>query len=214
MEQTSPLPNPPVLTETPINPLVNSSSSNKSVLIVLLVIFFAVLSSLITYLLVKSQTSFQTPVASPTPIVQTSPAPTPDPTADWKTYKNEKYGFQIKYHPDLNPKETPGSGEKSKIFISFGTLKDNYSFDIRVAEKNNLDYYRWELVGHVTDKIDIEEKVLLDNREGTKLTFLQFLSTSNISFSRVIVFFNNFDYIITAKTIDIDQILSPFKFLE
>lgn len=50
----------------------------------------------------------------PPPVVSpkvTRPTPTPDPTANWKTYTNEKYHFEFKYPPnwmeedicDLNP---------------------------------------------------------------------------------------------------------------
>ena len=35
-----------------------------------------------------------------TPSQEVSPTPTPDPTTDWKTYKNAKYGYTIKYPPD------------------------------------------------------------------------------------------------------------------
>jgi len=51
--------------------------------------------------------SFLTPTSTPTPTPKTSPitvvatpselTPTPDPTADWKTYTNTKYGYSIKY---------------------------------------------------------------------------------------------------------------------
>jgi hypothetical protein len=34
-----------------------------------------------------------------------SPSPTPDPTADWNTYKNEEYGFEFKYPNILNKTE-------------------------------------------------------------------------------------------------------------
>lgn len=30
------------------------------------------------------------------------PSPTPDPTANWKTYRNDKYGFEFKYPEDYS----------------------------------------------------------------------------------------------------------------
>lgn len=41
--------------------------------------------------------SEQTTPANTTPIVKVSPTPTPDPTANWKTYTNTKYGYEAKY---------------------------------------------------------------------------------------------------------------------
>jgi len=42
-------------------------------------------------------TSYQAqPIVSPTPTTYQSPVPTADPTASWKTYKNNTYGFSFK----------------------------------------------------------------------------------------------------------------------
>jgi len=38
-------------------------------------------------------------VPQPTPTPGLVATPTPDPTANWKTYTNEKYGYSIKYPP-------------------------------------------------------------------------------------------------------------------
>lgn len=40
-------------------------------------------------------------------------------TADWKVYRNEKYGFEVKYPPHYSPKETL----EDKSVVSFGILK-------------------------------------------------------------------------------------------
>lgn len=42
------------------------------------------------------------PTPSPTPTATPSPvlSPTPDPTINWKTYINDKYGYSFKYDPD------------------------------------------------------------------------------------------------------------------
>lgn len=43
---------------------------------------------------------------TPTPIVKVSPTPTPGPTANWKIYTDQKYGYSIEYPPNLSTKET------------------------------------------------------------------------------------------------------------
>lgn len=109
MVETNPLPNSPVPPEIPTTPPINSSSPKKSVLIIFLIVFIIILASLNIYLFVKSRTSSQTPAASPTPVVRASPTLLPaeasakvdNPTANWKTYKNNEYGFEIKYPLDL-----------------------------------------------------------------------------------------------------------------
>ena len=100
MEQTNPLPDSPMLSEVPIKQPVSSSSPNKSILIILSVILLVVLSSLVTYLFVKSQTPSQKPTIPPAPLVQTSP--TPDTTANWETYTDPGRIFEIKYPGNLN----------------------------------------------------------------------------------------------------------------
>jgi hypothetical protein len=50
--------------------------------------------------------SYQTqPAISPTPATYQSPVPTTDPTANWKTYINQKLGITVKYPSNLFFKE-------------------------------------------------------------------------------------------------------------
>jgi len=46
---------------------------------------------------------------TPTPILIASP--TPDPTADWKTYTNEEYGYSVKYPTDNYVRQICPGGE-------------------------------------------------------------------------------------------------------
>ncbi len=100
MEQNSPLQNPVIPPQAPVNPTVNSSSPNKRVLIILLVILLVTLSSLVTYLFVKPQAPSQKPTIATSPSVQA--IPTPGPVADWKTYTNSSFGFSFRYPADWN----------------------------------------------------------------------------------------------------------------
>ena len=59
------------------------------------------LSSLATYLIVKSQLKNQILTGSSTPVVKISPTPSiTDETANWITYDNTKYGFSINHPRD------------------------------------------------------------------------------------------------------------------
>lgn len=101
MDQINSSLNPPILPEIPVDQSSTPSSSNKHVLIILLIVFIVILFSLLIYIFVKLQTPSQIPVVSPTLIIQTTP--TPDPTANWKTYINQDYKFLIKYPNDWTP---------------------------------------------------------------------------------------------------------------
>jgi len=48
------------------------------------------------------------------PLKQPNPTPTPDPTADWKTYKNENFGYIIKYPIAWGTKPSIKQGEKNE----------------------------------------------------------------------------------------------------
>lgn len=105
MEQINHLPNQPI-PQMPTNPPVSSSSPNKNILVVLIILFSIILSSLITYLLVKSKIPSQTIINSPSPTLSASPTPTPNPTANWKIYTNTQYKYSVKYPADYSVIET------------------------------------------------------------------------------------------------------------
>lgn len=94
----------PAAPETPIINQAPVKNSKLLILLILLIIFLAtIIGVTVGYLLgsSKNQPIVSAPVVSPA-IVISSPIPTttPDLTANWKTYTNEKYKFSLKYPND------------------------------------------------------------------------------------------------------------------
>lgn len=64
-----------------------------------------------------------------------SPTPTPDPTANWKTYTNAKIGFQVKYPALWVERDVVSSNDSNLVY-----LNSNESFGSGVEP---LQYYVW-----------------------------------------------------------------------
>jgi len=127
------IPTQPVQNETPvtqanlqqpINEIPSSGNKLKWILLIVVLLLF-IFGGGTYYLRVK-----QVKQITPTPaIVQSTPTPTPDPTANWKTYKNTLYGYEFKYPSDIIPYDNN---------VSFATEPPRIL--IESAEKVNILY--------------------------------------------------------------------------
>lgn len=203
---------PTQIPETPKN-------NPYKILFFMLLILCAIPLSLVAGIYIgKTQTTNQQQVASqPTsnPTREVSPTALPtnagnNLTATWKTYSNTKYGFQVKYDPSLTPKIAEQTNSTQYAFITFGAPKNTYSFDIEISEKNGVGYYKYQIEDHITQNITTTQTTI-GGVIATKYTYPQFITTADINFSKVIIQ-KNVDYIITAKSDDIELILSTFTF--
>lgn len=100
--------------------------AKKPLLMILSIVVLVFLSSLVTYLLVKSQTKSQAPISSPSTTQPSStqpstviPSPTSptDPTAGWKEYKRDSYNFSFRY-PEGVILEDKSTGDITQVILA------------------------------------------------------------------------------------------------
>ena len=82
---------------------------------------------------------------------------TPDPTANWQTYRNERYKFEIKYPPDWIMSEVDGSLLLNSGEILFGENISKGYFDITIV----LDFSIAE-----SDIKEVENEMMIEIRKN------------------------------------------------
>ncbi|HEY4474600.1 hypothetical protein A2627_05495 [Candidatus Woesebacteria bacterium RIFCSPHIGHO2_01_FULL_39_28] len=205
--------------------------------IILLILVFAVLAGIGYFALNKSPNNSNqiactleakicpdgSSVGRAGPNCEFAPCPTEkisDQTENWKTYKSEKYGFEVKYYPELQPNEHVGTEEVGQftylLNVNFGTvpLKSQHGFILEVNKGNSLAEWETDLIGHNTDKIDSVQEITINNQVWTKMNYLIFVTTEEVPITTAFTNYRKLGYAITSSKLDIDQILSTFKFLD
>ncbi len=163
-----------------------------------------------------SELRVATNVLKPTPIATSTP--TPDPTANWKTYTSTKYGFSFKYPNDFINKEI----SNNSFILSVGS-KD-YSLSLKTDL--NLNIYTSE-VKDIKRLFDTKKQNVNINGVGPYTAYLRSTQSAGgeFSFLRTILIPTSsyiIDLSLSPKDEDnfektetlADQILSTFKFTE
>lgn len=151
-----------------------------------------------------------------------SPTPTPEVTANWKTYRNDEFEFELKHPLALkiaNP--TTDSGPVTNMF----SVAFNFSFVVH--EDIKIDEY-WTKLFRAEERPDnaLRQPIVIDNQNGYKWENIKG-PLPDYQYTVVIVNKNNrlfaFTYAINKEgklkddeidQIVFDQILSTFKFIE
>ena len=132
----APLPQPP----TPVQPQPQSNK-NKLIFLIGIILLLTSISSVLYYL---GQNSTQTPIISSPVPVAVSTVPSPDEVINWKTYRNEGFGFEFNYPSDWpGPFEHEYSTQSARVYyqIDFGgelriTVKDEGYSSPSTLEEN------------------------------------------------------------------------------
>ena len=141
------------------------------------------------------------------------PGDSQDETADWETYKNEDFGFEIKHPEDVGVQQTdsPGVGFGSYrmfFFRTFYTSETNKQMmSISVVPKDMEGFIQESLV------IDTEEEIIVNKKEGVRIIGSD---QKNLLIDQIWINHDNKIYIIKKGDQEdiFNQMLSTFHFLE
>jgi hypothetical protein len=196
---------------TLISYLINNKKSmnqkgNVNLLVVALVGIIVILLGTVIYLLASKNSDpivynpiINEPVATDEPITKDEPitsTPTQDEIVDWKTYKNDKYGFELKF-----PKSWEGFKTKNRE-LNWGIYGKSDSIDFGFKKQESL-FNTSFLTIEQWDKIKLDEgpKPIYINRNN------EFVFVYGIAQDAV-------DQDIASKMKDASGIISTFKFTE
>lgn len=143
----------------PIPPIPPKKDYSLVVILSILLIIAAAIATLLLYQnqkLIKELKQYQTAAVYPIP----SPTPTSDPTANWQTYTNTKYGYAVKY-----PSDWSGScpSQPCDSAAMFSVTKQPIGLDIIVKQKAQVVTPKDAFSKAVTTQIFSQQEMIIDS---------------------------------------------------
>lgn len=226
MNQTQPQPTTP---ETPIPQPIPPKPKTKPlywiILIVVAIIAIAGTTCAIWYGQ-KEMIEIQETIIQPSQLPEAKPSPTADLSRDevlrdWQTYRNEEYGFEVKYPEDWFLKYFGYADKRTVDLTEFGNKPISKLGDghISINVQSLLLYHGFTLE-------DIATEFELPHFEGKMTTFngkkaIEYTAVTDKKIKAISILYNpgsNRVYNITARDENyfpiFNQILSTFKFLK
>lgn len=109
-----------------------------------------------------------------------------DETADWETYKNERYGFEIKYPNEYKAVEDPDGTAIVGFFSNDGSYDTSLKAYLRESKYNNFDDYKNNLI---ITFVKPDDTVI----DGVSHSFYSIFKEENIGGKQVILHRRNFE---------------------
>lgn len=227
----SPIHSPPVTSQPATQPAPSSSKIPSNIMIGILLLCIGFTAGLVF----DKTTFFANPYINAKPTTTLTPAPTSDPTANWKTYINTKVGFEMKY-PERYPQPgLPSGGPNSSPIYATGN-EDNTDIIFGTSSLDSIDLDVFPFTGTVDQlkndatkspiAISEEKATLIKTIQVGETTAQWYATTPKIVYPndtnsgaiRVYFIGNNHGFILNTtsnhNTEEIDQILSTFKFTD
>ncbi len=159
------------------------------------------------------------PAASEQSAPTKSPQPSPDTidtidTSTWKTYRNEEYGFEVKYPKNWASQEITGltHGEREIFNIGFGEKRNDIALGVLIVSLDDLDII--PILDQETFRVEQKNDIIVAGIPSKKYTAIN-IFTQDVCAA---VISNQYDrtYAITSCPVEqeFDSFLSTFKFIK